>query len=118
VGSLDTTNPIGGPALPEIPPIPIGALAVGLCDLFQRAGDLPAPSSVSIYGGIECMSLQFEPKPASAKAIASWARRFGSVVDISTKTRGTVSGGRERWVKTRFDWYGVAVDAFAHIPLT
>jgi hypothetical protein len=118
MGSLDITNPISGPALPEVPPIPIGALAVGLCDLFQHAGDLPAPSSASIYGGIECMTLQFEPKPASAKAIASWARRFGGVVDISTKTRGTVSGGRERWVKTRFDWYGVDVDAFAHIPLT
>ena len=118
MGSLDTTTPTSGPALPELPPIPIGALAVGLCDLFQRAGSLPAPSSLAVYGGTEAISLQFDPKPASAKAIASWARRFGGVVDISTHTRGTLSGGPERWVNTSFDWYGVRVDAFAHIPLT
>ena len=118
MGSLDTNDPMSGPALPELPPIPIGALAVGLCDLFQRAGDLPAPSCLAVYGGTEHITLQFDPKPASAKAIASWARRFGGVVDINTRKRGTTSGGPERWVRTEFDWYGVRVDAFAHIPLT
>jgi hypothetical protein len=116
MGSLEVLNPSGGPALPEIPPIPIGALAVGLCDLFQRAADLPAPSSVTLYGGgIDCMTLQFVPEPASDKAIALWARRFGGEV---TRKVHTDDRGRERWVKARFDWRGVDVDAFAHIPLT
>jgi hypothetical protein len=115
MGSLDTTDPAGGPALPQVPPIPINALAVSLCDLFQRAGDLPAPSSISIFGGIECMTLQFEPKPASAKAIASWARRFGGAF---TSDLHDGDNGPEQWVRTRFDWYGVRVDAFAHIPVT
>ena len=30
------------PALPDLPPLPIGALAVGLANLLQEAADLPA----------------------------------------------------------------------------
>ena len=34
-----------GTAPPELPPMPIGALAVGTAELLQQAADLPAPTS-------------------------------------------------------------------------
>ena len=41
--SIHTYDPADGPALPELPPLPIGVLAVGTAELLQQAADLPQP---------------------------------------------------------------------------
>jgi hypothetical protein len=116
MGSIHTYNPDGGPALPELPPISIGALAVGLTDLLGRAGDLPQPGFVGIFSGSEHISLQFDREPASARTVALWARRFGSAVTEELHEDGR--DGPEQWVRTDFDFYGVHVCAYAHIPIS
>ena len=39
--SIRTYDPADGPALPELPPLPIGVLAIAAADLLQQAADLP-----------------------------------------------------------------------------
>ena len=43
--SIHTYDPSHGAALPELPPLPIGVLAVGTADLLQQAADLPQPTT-------------------------------------------------------------------------
>ena len=44
MGSLDTSTPVPGPALPDIPPCSTRELAVGLTDLFSKADGLALPT--------------------------------------------------------------------------
>jgi hypothetical protein len=101
-----------GAALPDLPPLPIGALVVGAQNLLQEAADLPEPCMVIVYD-TQHISVQFEPEQASLRAVTRWALRFGGVV-ISTPHQG--KDGPETWCSTEFDYYGVAVKAYAHIP--
>ena len=57
--------------------------------------------------------MQFAPDQASVRAITRWALRFGSVV-TSEPHQG--EDGPETWYRTDFDYYGIAVTAYAHIP--
>lgn len=101
-----------GTALPELPPMPIGALAVGAAELLQQAAGLPAPTSVTIYGH-QAITLQFDRHKDSIRAIAGWARRFGS---ITTSRPGRIEPDTGTWHTTDFGYYGIAVHAFAFIP--
>ena len=47
------------------------------------------------------------------RAITRWALRFGSVV-TSEPHQG--KDGPETWHRTDFDYFGIAVTAYAHIP--
>jgi hypothetical protein len=100
-------------ALPELPPASIAILAVGTANLLQQAADLPEPRHVFIYQRGQAVSLQFAPEQASVRAITRWALRFGSVV-TSEPDQGT--DGPETWHRTEFDYFGIAVTAYAHIP--
>jgi hypothetical protein len=55
--------------------------------------------------------MQFAPEQASVRAITRWALRFGSVVSSEPGKDGT-----ETWCRTEFDYFGIAVSAYAHIP--
>lgn len=101
-----------GAALPELPPLPIGALVVGAAELLQQAADLPQPRFIFIYEG-QAVSVQFAPEQASTRAVTRWAHRFGSLV---TSQPGQGKDGTETWCWTDFDYYGIAVTAYAHIP--
>ena len=75
--SIHIYDPSDGTALPELPPLPIGVLAVGIADLLQQAADLPQPCSVSIYDH-QTISMQFArsrradgPSPAGRSASAA-----------------------------------------------
>jgi hypothetical protein len=114
MGSIHVHTPNGGPALPDLPPIPIGALAVGLCDLLDQAKDLAQPRYITI-SDTQSIGLQFGNDQASLKAIDRWARRFGS--EVTTSVRND-DNGPWQWVTTTLDWFGVEVVAYAHIPLT
>ena len=111
--SIYIFDPSDGAALPELPPLPIGVLAVGTADLLQQAADLPQPCHVFIYQHGQAVSFQFAPEQASVRAITRWALRFGSVV-TSEPDRG--EDGPETWHRTEFDYFGIAVMAYAHIP--
>jgi hypothetical protein len=101
-----------GTALPEPPPMPIGALAVGAAELLQQAADLPGPTSVTLYDH-DAITIQFARHKDSIRAITGWARRFGSV---TTSRPGQIESGTGTWHTTDFDYYGIAVHAFAFIP--
>ena len=101
-----------GAGLPELPPMPIGALAVGTAELLQQAADLPAPTCVTIHAH-QSITVQFARHPDSIRAITGWARRFGS---ITTSHPGQIESDTGTWHTTDFDYYGIAVHVFAFIP--
>ena len=101
-----------GTALPDLPPMPIGAVAVGAAELLQQAASLPAPTSVTLWDH-DSISLQFAKHEDSIRAITGWARRFGSV---ATSRPGQIDADTGTWHMTDFDYYGIAVHAFAFIP--
>jgi hypothetical protein len=105
-------RPGGWRSLPELPPLPIGVLVIGTAELLQQAADLPQPRFISIYDG-QAISLQFAKEQASLRAITRWALRFGSVL---TSQPGQGTDGPETRYRTDFDYYGIAVTAYAHIP--
>ena len=110
--SIHTYDPADGPALPELPPLPIGVLVVGTAELLQQAADLPQPHYITISMS-QRVDLQFTPEQASVRAITRWAARFGSVM---TSQPGKGTDGTETWYRTDFGYYGIAVTAYAHVP--
>jgi hypothetical protein len=111
--SIHTYDPAStGTELPELAPLSIGALAVGVAELLQRAADLPAPTSVTMYDH-DAISVQFARDQASVRAITRWAARFGSV---TASKPGKVESDTGTWHTTDFDYYGIAVHAFAFVP--
>jgi hypothetical protein len=110
--SIDVYDPSERAALPELPPLPVGVLAVGIADLLQQAADLPQPVAVFLYDH-QCVSIQFAPEQPSVQAVARWAARFGSVM---TSQPGPANDNPGTWHRTDFDYYGIAVSAYAHIP--
>ena len=110
--SIRIYDPADGAAPPELPPLPIGVLAVGTAQLLQQAADLPQPVFVAIFD-TQHVSIQFAPEQASVQAVTRWAHRFDSVM---TSQPGKAKDGPETWYRTDFDYYGIAVKAYAHIP--
>ena len=110
--SIHTYDPADGAALPELPPLPMGALAVGTAELLQQAADLPQPRYITI-SMTQSVGLQFAPEQASIPAVTRWALRFGSVM---TSQPGECHQGPGTWHRAEFDYYGIAVTAYAHIP--
>ena len=107
-------DPANGPAVPDLPPINIGALAIGLGNMFGRAKGLVLPRTVVINETAQEFLLAFASDPDSARVITSWAIRFGGVIESHVCK---VPGTPHRHVTVTFDYYGVQVDAFAFIPL-
>jgi len=110
--SIHIWDPSDGAALPELPPLPIGVLAVGTADLLQQAADLPQPHYITI-SSTQSVDFQFAKEQASMRAVTRWALRFGSVV-TSEPHQGR--SGPETWCRADFDYFGIAVMAYAHIP--
>ena len=110
--STRTYDPADGTAPPELPPLPIDALAVGTAELLQQAADLPQPRHIFIYHG-QAVSLQLAAEQASIRAVTRWAHRFGSVM---TSQPGTEQDSPGTWYRTDFDYYGIAVTVYTHIP--
>jgi hypothetical protein len=111
--SIRTCDPAtAGTALPDLPPLPIGALVVGAAELLQQAANLPAPVYVTVHD-TQTISVLFAQHPASKLAITRWARRFGSVV---TSYPDEEQPDTWTWYRADFDYYGIAVTVFAKIP--
>ena len=110
--SIRIYDPADGPALPELPPLPIGVLVVGTAELLQQASDLPQPRYITI-SSTQSVDLQFAPELASMRSITRWALRFGSVM---TSEPHWDENGPETWCRTKFDYFGIGIYAYAHIP--
>jgi hypothetical protein len=113
MGSLSTSTPVNGPALPDIP-FSIRELAVGMTDLFKKADGLALPRYVSIFES-QAFRLQFAPDGAS-RALAAWAQRFGA--ELASDPHTGQDGQRFTYVHTDFEFFGVEVVAYAFIPVT
>jgi hypothetical protein len=112
VTSIHIYDPNGGAALPELPPLPIGVLAVGTADLLQQAADLPQPVYITIHDS-QHVSLQFAPDKASLRAITRWTLRFGGAL-ISEPHQS--EDGPKTYVHAEFDYYSIAMAVYAFIP--
>jgi hypothetical protein len=86
---------------------------VGAAELLQQAADLPAPHYVTVHDNTQSISVQFAQHRASVRAITRWARRFGSVV---TSYPDEDKPDTWTWYRADFDYYGIAVTAYAIIP--
>ncbi len=103
----------GRAALPELPPIPIGALMVGAAELLQRAADLPQPRYAYVDEGVQEISLYFNRDRSGIKAVTRWALRFGAVV---AREPVQSENGPVTCCYAEFSYYGVTVIAKAFIP--
>jgi hypothetical protein len=112
IHTYDPSNP--GAALPELPPLPIGALAVGTVNLLQEAANLPQPRHIDI-SHTQHVGIQFGPARSSLKAVTRWALRFGGVI-ISEPHQG--QDGPQTYCHAEFSYYGVTVQVYAFIPVT
>lgn len=98
----------------ELPPLPIGALAVAIVNLLDQAADLPQPRYITI-SSLQNLGLQFGNDQASFAAITRWALRFGGIA-ASEPYAG--EDGPETLCRLNFDYYGIAVEAYAFIQAT
>jgi hypothetical protein len=96
----------------KLTPLPMAGLVIAAWNLLDQAADLAQPYDISV-SDTQHMMLQFPPVPASARAITQWALRFGGV--LSSEPHQT-ERGPQVWYRDEFDYYGVKVMAFAHIP--
>ena len=111
--SIRTHDPASGAVPPELPLMAISALATGLTDLLSDAWKLPEPGYITIHHSSQSIDLQFAPVKASVAALTSWALRFGTVL---TSQPHDGKHGTETWCRVRFDYYDVAITAYACIP--
>jgi hypothetical protein len=105
----DTVTISPGPAVTELHTY---SLVADLCGLLWEASELPRPSSVSVYGATDHITLQFEPDPSSEAAIAQWAAKFGGTV---THRPVWHEGHPCMICRTEFTTHGVEITAFALI---
>jgi hypothetical protein len=112
-----TTTPVHDPkasssAPATLTPLPMAALAIAVWNLLDQAGDLPQPQMIDLYD-TQHISFQFAPELTSLNTVARWARRFGGEF---TSGPHQSERGPQTWCRTAFDYHGVTVDAYAHIP--
>ena len=99
--------------LAELPPLPMAALTIGVCNLLQDGADLPQPCYVSVSQTGQRIDLQFPGKQPSRRTIGQWAHRFGSTV--TTDPHHDERGQFTRLAAT-FGYHGLTVTAYAYIP--
>jgi hypothetical protein len=113
---IHPSDPAAALAVPELPPIGIGALAVGLTDLFRQADGLGLPHYAAIHESTQHFGLQFAPVRGSLRAVACWAQRFGGVL-VSDK-RFDHCKQECTYAGTTFEFFGIEVTAYAYVPVT
>ena len=105
-------DPKAGNGLPELPPLPIGALVAGTLNLLEQAADLTQPRYLTI-SDTQNVCLQFPDTKSSRTTLNRWALRFGGTL---TTRPHEGKDGPETLCRLDFDYYGVAVEAYAFIP--
>ena len=96
----------------SLTPLPMAGLVIAAWNLLEQAADLPQPRYISV-SDLQSISLQFPGEQSSYRAITRWVLRFGGVL---TSTPHHSEHGPQTWCRVEFDYYGVAVNGYAHIP--
>jgi hypothetical protein len=96
----------------KLTPLPMGGLVIAAWNLLDQACDLAQPVDITV-SDLQTITLQFPSELPSLVAITRWAKRFGAV--LSSEPHQTEKGP-QTWCRAEFDYYGVAVRAFAHVP--
>ena len=91
---------------------PVRAIASTLVDLLTEHPDLPGPDLVSISRRSRQIDLQFPDSPATFRAMAVWADRFGGTLTGEPRTD---KGRSEVRCEVRFASHGVQFKAYAYI---
>ena len=88
-------------------------LAQRAADLLTANPDLPAPENVTVSVACRELSFLFPGVPASFKALAQWAERFGGTIigEPHVRTDGTESV----YCTIEFFDHGVHVEAYAFV---
>jgi hypothetical protein len=94
------------------PELHTGSLARDLAELLWEASNLPQPSSVTVYGSHDHITLHFESDPSSYASVAQWAARFGGTVENRPITH---DGHPSVICRTEWTTHGVEITAFALI---
>jgi hypothetical protein len=115
MNTIHMYDPGDGPQLPELPPLPIGPLMVGITDLLYQADDLPQPTYITVHADDQHADFQFPPGRDSLRAITRWVLRFGGVVISTPLDQGPE--GTQTICHAEFDYYGIAVTVYAFIPV-
>ena len=121
MGTVTPTTRRTARLLPDLPPISIGALAVGLGRPVRRARtawSCPGPCVINeTDAGVQPACSPPDPDSARAHRVlgaaasaASWSAKATSATRIGTALH--------RHVCLTFDYYGVEVDAYTYIPVT
>jgi len=96
----------------KLTPLPMAGLVIAAWNVLDQAADLPHPHMITVYD-TQYLSMQFPGEQASYRAITRWAQRFGGVL---TSGPHDTERGPQTWCRLSFDYHGVTVDAYAHIP--
>jgi hypothetical protein len=99
-------------ATPELAPLPMAGLLIAAWNLLDQASDLAQPTYITV-SDTQSVDLLFPSEPTSFRAVARWGTRFGGV--LASEPHDTEKGP-QIWCRAEFDYYGVRVCAFAHIP--
>ncbi len=110
--SIHIYDPSDGAALPELPPLPIGVLAVATAELLQQAADLPQPRYIAIFD-TQAINVQFDPEQPGAHAVTRWAQRFSAVL---VSQPADTEEGPKVYHRADFEFYGIEVTAYTLIP--
>jgi hypothetical protein len=101
-----------GPQASTPRPLHTRSLSQDLAGLLWTNSDLPQPSSVTVYGDHDHITLHFVSDPSSYAAVAKWAARYGGTVENRPCTH---EGHPSVICRTEWTTYGVEVTAFALI---
>jgi hypothetical protein len=96
----------------KLTPLPMAGLIIAAWNLLDQACDLVQPVEIAV-SDLQFIDLQFPGEPRSMAAITRWAMRFGGKL---TSEPHQTERGPQTWCRAEFDYYGVTVKAFAHIP--
>src|SRR6266700_1149933 len=95
-------------------PLSIGGLAADVVDILRDATDLPRPGSITIYANTQHIDLHFDSDPASYSAIAQGPGLCGATLASHLCQH---AGKAVNFCSASFEYHGIAVEAFAVIPV-
>jgi len=110
-----TITRVHEPDAEPAPNLPISALATVAVTVLDAARGLIMPSSLTIYGHGQEVSLQFASEQGSYDTIAAWAEMFGATL-ICRRWHGD-DGSPVNICRASFDHDGTRIDMFAVIPV-
>ena len=96
-----------------VPDRPVGDLAQAAANLLSANADLPQPRHVSLSAAGQQIELQFSGDPATFRAMAEWAERFGGT--ITGQPGADDDGTPYVRCEVRFPADAIPVRAYAYI---